>query len=213
MIHGELSSIAFSLTVAERSFISLDVCRKEMVIRTNVNCLVGRKTSDDCVCNGQQAALLEYSDKLDASNRLMVLTRWAGFHTKRLVTKKLSGSGSKSNASPQESPTGTGKVLNLSPGEWVEVLSEDEIRSTLDENGRHKGLYFMHEMWKFCGQRFMVKKKVEKILLEANGEMRTLRNPTVILENSFCDGEASGGCERSCYHMWREIWLKRISPD
>ena len=42
--------------------------------------------------------------------------------------------------------------LNLRVGEAVEVRSEAEILSRLDENGRLDGLPFMPEMLQFCGQ-------------------------------------------------------------
>ncbi|WP_243668663.1 hypothetical protein [Methanoculleus chikugoensis] len=43
------------------------------------------------------------------------------------------------------------EVLDLQPGEFVQVRSLEEIRSTLDENGKYKGLLFMPEMEDFCG--------------------------------------------------------------
>jgi hypothetical protein len=99
-------------------------------------------------------------------------------------------------------------ILNLKPGEIVEVMSEEEILSTLDSSGRYHGLGFMPEMRKFCGKRFKVLKRVDKMMIEGKG-MRKLR-PTVILEGVFCDGEAHGGCQRTCYCFWREGWLKRV---
>jgi len=100
-------------------------------------------------------------------------------------------------------------VLNLQPNELVEVLSEDEIRSTLDSNGKLKGLVFMPEMKKYCGKRFKVYKRLEKILLETTGEMRNIKN-TVLLEGAICDGSAHFGCDRSCFCFWRESWLRRL---
>lgn len=110
-----------------------------------------------------------------------------------------------------DSPLLKHKSLNLQPGEWVETLSIREISGTLDERGRHKGLYFMPEMEKFCGKRYKVFKKVEVIKLESTGELRKLRSPTIFLEGVFCDGENQGGCERCCFHFWREEWLKRVT--
>jgi hypothetical protein len=85
----------------------------------------------------------------------------------------------------------------------------EEIAMTLDERGRHKGLYFMPEMEKFCGQQFKIFKKIGTILLESNGELRTIKNPTYFLDGVYCDGSQQGGCDRSCFHYWREVWLKR----
>lgn len=103
-----------------------------------------------------------------------------------------------------------GEVLNLRPGELVQVRSKEEIFSTLNERGRNKGLYFMPEMLKFCDKKFKVFKKVEKIRLESNGELRKLKTPSIFLEGVLCDGEFNYGCERSCFLYWREDWLKRV---
>lgn len=102
------------------------------------------------------------------------------------------------------------EALNLQPGEWVEVRSVKEIFATLDKEGKLKGLRFIPEMAKFCGKRFKVYKRLEKIILEATGELRTIKTPTVLLEGVFCDGKAHGGCDRSCFSFWREAWLKRV---
>jgi hypothetical protein len=100
--------------------------------------------------------------------------------------------------------------MNLQSGDLVEVRSMREISLTLDERGRHKGLYFMPEMEQFCGKKFKIFKKVDTILLESTGELRKLRSPTFFLEGVYCDGSRQGGCGRSCFHFWRHVWLKRV---
>jgi hypothetical protein len=102
---------------------------------------------------------------------------------------------------------------NLKAGDWVEVKSAKEIYSTLDQDGKFKGLSFPREMAKFCGKRFRVYKKLENIILETTGELRRIKTPTVLLEGVFCDGEAHGKCDRSCFCFWREAWLRRIRSD
>ena len=54
-------------------------------------------------------------------------------------------------------------------------------------------------------------KKVETILLESTGELRKLRSPTLFLDGVLCDGSQQGGCARSCFHFWRDVWLKRVT--
>ncbi len=98
--------------------------------------------------------------------------------------------------------------LNLQPGELVEVKSEQEIRATLDEHGRHRGLLWMPGMARFCGRTYKVHKRVETIMLESTGELRKIRN-TVLLADVMC--ENLYGCDRSCFHYWREAWLRRVS--
>jgi hypothetical protein len=108
-------------------------------------------------------------------------------------------------------PEMTGQILNLKLNEWVEVRSAKEIFATLDTRGKLRGLTFTPEMTKFCGKRFKVYKKLNKIILEATGELRRIRSPTVLLEGVFCDGKAHGDCDRSCFSFWREEWLKRTN--
>ncbi|MDD1659741.1 MAG: hypothetical protein LUQ62_00875, partial [Methanomicrobiales archaeon] len=106
------------------------------------------------------------------------------------------------------------RILNLEPGEWVEVRPLREIQATLDSRGRLRGLLFMQEMQQFCGGRFRVFKKVKNIVLETNQEMRTIGSPTVFLEGVWCDGSSHGGCDRACFSFWREEWLRRVpAPD
>lgn len=106
--------------------------------------------------------------------------------------------------------------LNLEPGEWVEVKSREEIIRTLDRKGRNRGLEFTPLMLPFCGRRYRVSHRVDRMIMETTGAMRELRN-TVALENVTCDGHTCwGGCPRDQIHFWREIWLKRVTakaPD
>jgi hypothetical protein len=104
------------------------------------------------------------------------------------------------------------EVLNLQPGEWVEVKSEQEILAILDANGAYKGLRWMCNMRKFCGKKYRVFKRLETMLLESSGKYRQVKN-TVLLEGVTCDGEDWFGCDRSCYHFWREVWLRRVEPS
>jgi len=105
------------------------------------------------------------------------------------------------------------QALKLQPGEFVEIRSLREIFATLDDQGKLNGLRFTREMEKFCGKRFKVYKRLEKIILEATGELRRIRTPTVLLEGVFCDGQAHGGCDRACFCFWREAWLKRLNSS
>ena len=104
------------------------------------------------------------------------------------------------------------EVLDLQPGELVEVKPIEEILATLDHRRRHKGLLWMTGMRKYCGRQCRVHRKVERIMLESNGQMRTMKN-TVLLEGAMCDGAHFGGCDRSCFHFWREVWLRRMTSE
>ena len=105
---------------------------------------------------------------------------------------------------------GEDEIQSLQPGEWVEVKARDEILSTLDQNAKHRGLRFVPEMYDFCGRRFRVFKRVEKICIENTPDVRGITN-TVLLEGGICQGGGIG-CDRACFHFWRELWLRRVSP-
>lgn len=106
-----------------------------------------------------------------------------------------------------------GEVLGLKAGELVEVKSEEEIRALLNKYRATRGLFFMDEMWKFCGQRFRVLKPLDRVVVETTGEVRELKN-TVLLDGVHCDGSAHKQCAATCYHYWREAWLRRVDePD
>jgi hypothetical protein len=99
--------------------------------------------------------------------------------------------------------------LNLQPGDWVEVKSIDEIRATLDDKGRNRGLSFDPEMALHCGRRYRVASPLRKIIAEETGKMVQLGN-TVLLEGITCQGICARNCPRANYLYWREIWLKRV---
>ena len=104
-------------------------------------------------------------------------------------------------------------LLDLQPGEIVQVKSKAEILTTLDKNNKNRGLLFDVEMLPFCGGRYRVVQRVEKILDERSGRMMKLPNPCVILEGAVCGGCLSSRrlfCPRSIYPYWHEIWLRRV---
>src|SRR5207302_4877909 len=98
----------------------------------------------------------------------------------------------------------------LQPGELIQVKPMENILATLNETARNRGLYFSADMRKLCGTDQHVERRIEKIIVDGTGEMRQLRN-TVYLEGSLCGCAhvAFGGCSRSEFVYWREIWLRR----
>lgn len=102
--------------------------------------------------------------------------------------------------------------LGLRAGDLVEVRSREEIRSTLDSEGKHDGLKFMRPMGEYCGKRFRVLKPVRLVVDEHERTMKRTRR-TVILENGICHGRGlygREGCDRSCFFFWKEAWLRKI---
>lgn len=101
----------------------------------------------------------------------------------------------------------------LRAGEIVEVRSLPEILATLDERGCLDGLPFMPEMAAFCGHRFPVHRRLEKVWEYAHGTgLRRVRN-AVLLQAVRCDGQSHGGCQAACQLIWKEAWLKRPWTD
>jgi hypothetical protein len=100
--------------------------------------------------------------------------------------------------------------LDLQPGDIVEIKSKEEILATLDSKGRNRGLGFTSDMLQHCGKRYRVLKKLDRMINERTGKMREIAN-TVILEEVCCDGKSGGDCKRSCYLLWREIWLRKVN--
>jgi hypothetical protein len=107
-------------------------------------------------------------------------------------------------------PTPVG-VLDLQPGELVEVKPLADIVATLDKNGKNRGLHFSADMLPFIGKQYRVRSRADRMINEISGEMRGFPN-TVILEGVHCDSAyyAFGGCPRNDFQYWREIWLKRV---
>jgi hypothetical protein len=172
------------------------------------------KNSDPCQLQvlPQGARPLTFSDRLRllALRLLMAVERRLGRSRSSLLTVL--------GASEMKSKTvlagDTSSEHGLVEGNWVEVRSLDEIRSTLDANNRCKGLEFMQGMEQYCGRHLRVRKKVRAIFDERAWRMLSIRN-TFLLEDCICDGRGmhdKEGCDRCCFYFWKDSWLKKL-PD
>jgi hypothetical protein len=110
----------------------------------------------------------------------------------------------------KQTPT---EELNLQPGEWVIVKSREEIVATLDKSGKNRGLTFDGEMLPYCGKKFRVLRRVERIIEESTGRIIHPRGVSVILENVVCTSRFRRPCPRAIYSYWREIWLRRAPAE
>jgi hypothetical protein len=101
----------------------------------------------------------------------------------------------------------------LRRGDLVEVRSPGEILSTLDERGALDELPFMPEMAAFCGRRFVVDVRTERICdtVRYTGSRRLPRS--VLLADLRCDGSAHGGCQAECRLAWKEAWLRKVTAE
>jgi hypothetical protein len=104
------------------------------------------------------------------------------------------------------------RVDGLRRGDLVEVRSPAEILATLDERGMLEQLPFMPEMLPYIGRRFVVAKRTDK-LCDTICTTGSRRLPdAVLLEDLRCDGSGHDGCQAECRIVWKEAWLRRVSP-
>jgi hypothetical protein len=103
--------------------------------------------------------------------------------------------------------------LKLQPGEMVEIRNLEEMRQTLDSRGRNRGLVCDIELKKFCGKKYRVLSRLDRMISEPTGQMRKVEG-TVILDGNTCMcARALGGCPRQEYCYWREVWLRRVGSQ
>jgi hypothetical protein len=100
--------------------------------------------------------------------------------------------------------------MKVRAGDWIEVLSKEEILRTLDKNGRLDELPFMPQMFKYCGQRFRVYKTAHKTCDTVSGKYAARRLEDGYHLNLRCDGQAYGGCQAGCLIFWKAAWLKPV---
>lgn len=111
---------------------------------------------------------------------------------------------------------GQEQPLALKPGDLVRIRSAREIASTLDKNGKNRGLTFEPEMMRYCGRSARVLCRVTQIIDERTGKKRKLGNDCIILEGLACEGLENRGrlfCPRSPYYLWREAWLQAAGGE
>jgi hypothetical protein len=117
---------------------------------------------------------------------------------------------------PDGQPTPLG-VLDLQPGEWVEVRPSEEILATITRSGFNRGMRYDMEMAKYSGERHKVQMRVTRLINEQTGKMTQMKNACIQLEDVYCRAECTPmrlGCPRKSNTYWREIWLKRVDgPD
>jgi hypothetical protein len=99
--------------------------------------------------------------------------------------------------------------LNVEPGDLVSIKTKQEIEATLDRNRRHRGLSFDAEMVRYCGGKYRVRKRVDRIINERTGKMMRLEKDCIVLDDVWCMSDYHRGCPRRVYPYWREVWLKK----
>lgn len=126
---------------------------------------------------------------------------------------KLNGRGAQSI--PRAVSSDEPPPLNLHAGELVRIRPAKDILSTLDTDGKNRGLALEAEMLRYCGRVFRVAGRVDRVIDEATGQMVTINNDCIVLDGLVCRGLDNSGrlfCPRSPFFYWREAWLERAEP-
>jgi len=109
--------------------------------------------------------------------------------------------------------TGTGArtpIVDVAPGQLVEIRKKDEIMPTLSPENRNRKLLFDHEMVPHCGKRASVNRHVYQIIDESTGKMIKLGD-CVVLDNVGCQGIYHRFCPRELDVYWRSAWLRPLN--
>jgi hypothetical protein len=104
--------------------------------------------------------------------------------------------------------------ISLQPGDVVRVRPTSEIRATLDETGRNRGLTFDEDMAQRAGRTFRVSGRVHQVIDEGTGKMLRIRKDCLILEGVSCIGHHNRNrlfCPRGALLFWREAWLEPVA--
>jgi hypothetical protein len=109
--------------------------------------------------------------------------------------------------------TGTGDrtpVVDIEPGQLVEIRKKDEIMPTLSPENRNRNMWFDPEMVPHCGTRAPVNRHVQRIIDETTGKMIKLGD-CVVLDNVVCQGIYHRFCPREIDIYWRSAWLRTLN--
>ncbi|MEO8225460.1 MAG: hypothetical protein ABI661_11710, partial [Gammaproteobacteria bacterium] len=110
-------------------------------------------------------------------------------------------------------PSGGSQVVperHLAVGDRVRVRPIAEISLTLNRNSRNKGLWFDRDMIKHCGAEHRVLARVDRIIDDANGEMRLMKTPCIMLDGVDYSGEFLNFNAQHDLFFWREAWLEQV---
>lgn len=108
-------------------------------------------------------------------------------------------------------PPGTpAETRDLGQGDLVRVRPAQQIFQTLDKNSKNRGLWFDRDMVKHCGHDYEVSGRVDRIIDDATGLMRTMKTPCIILHDVNYSGEFLRFLAQEEHLYWREAWLSPL---
>jgi hypothetical protein len=111
--------------------------------------------------------------------------------------------------------TGTGErtpIVDVAPGQSVEVLEKEEIMPTLGPDNRNRKMWFDSEMLPHCGKKASVNRHVNRIIDETTGKMMKLGD-CVVLDDVVCQGIYHRFCPRELDVYWRSAWLRPVKAN
>jgi hypothetical protein len=104
-------------------------------------------------------------------------------------------------------------LLDLSPGDLVQVKSKIDVVATLDRRGKNRGLGFRPVMVPYCGKQFRVLRRVRNVINPRSRELISMGGKCVILDDVVCSGSIKRFCPRRVYQYWRDIWLTKVTEE
>lgn len=105
-------------------------------------------------------------------------------------------------------PPGTPAVpAHADAGDAVHVRPAGAILQTLDKTLRNRGLWFDRDMVKYCDQDHEVLGRVDRIIDDVTGRMRTMKTPCIVLKDVTYSGEFLRFVAQEEHLYWREVWL------
>ena len=104
---------------------------------------------------------------------------------------------------------GRTEETRLVTGDHVLVRPSADIRSTLNDQFMHRGLWFEPDMLKHCGHRYCIQAEVRSLIDIVTGEMLTMKTPAYVLRDVHFSGERQLFNAQYEPLFWRSVWLQR----
>ncbi|HXE12536.1 MAG TPA: hypothetical protein VN633_10475 [Bryobacteraceae bacterium] len=174
-------------------------------VRQHVRDITSGNVKPECGGPSQSDRILETVLSAITVLRGLVISTFNAIQSRRHTSRYPSIEGTTAKAPPGN--------LNLRPGELVKIKSKEEIVATLNDSNRNRGLLFEGEMLRYCNGIYKVRRRVNRIIDEKTGKMLDMKNPCILLEDVFCQGDYHNHCPRAIYSYWREGWLERASGE
>lgn len=95
-------------------------------------------------------------------------------------------------------------------GDHVRVKPAIEVRATLNDQLKHRGLWFDPDMQKHCGRPAIVRSEVRQLIDIVTGEMLMMKTPCYILQDVHFSGERQLFNSQYEPLFWRSAWLDRV---